>query len=202
MTPIAIYGLPRSGTNALTVLLARNLPIQIESAQPRTATRKHGTFARTSEPTVAIVRHPFSWLAAHYRTLPQRERTAWPTWDIYLRSNAMRGPLWVSMWNFAAGYYLWHPRENTTTVTYETLLSDPASVVQQVAAMLHCEPPAMLNVAAEYVAPHATGETLADIRKRELKDRMYLRKYTPKQLQWVRKHLDGELCEALYGGVP
>jgi hypothetical protein len=156
MTPIAIYGLPRSGTNALTVLLARNLPIQIESAQPRTATRKHGTFARTSEPTVAIVRHPFSWLAAHYRTLPQRERTAWPTWDIYLRSNAMRGPLWVSMWNFAA----------------------------------------------EYVAPHATGETLADIRKRELKDRMYLRKYTPKQLQWVRKHLDGELCEALYGGVP
>jgi len=66
---VKIYGLPRTGTNFLGVMIERNFGAQI--AGSRKSGWKHGTYVDTGIPCVGLVKNPYSWLVSlwKWRTL-------------------------------------------------------------------------------------------------------------------------------------
>jgi hypothetical protein len=172
MKSVKIYGLKRTGTNFLTVLLEQNLNVKVMTNKPNW---KHG-MVKCKKPTIAMVRHPLDWLGAIYRY----EKHKMP-FERFAKQGTM-----ISLWQFACSQYL---SKANYIVMYEDAIKDQEKTVCEVADYFE------LDRRGDFVSIKNKVAPAEKITNKKHTPTNYREWYDDKMLEKIRGIIDSSLLD-------
>lgn len=213
--PVKIYGLPRSGTNFLEFMLDRNFALRVMLFKYGW---KHGVPELHPLPSFFVVKNPYSWLWSVYNFAKVRTHifhiengVSFPTFVTgrYVWDADIAGPGSPHVLHSADNPVVYWNRMNALwakmalTVRFEDLLFDTSSVFDDIAEFLQLrERPSKIIWPDSAIRPagaRSAGESDRNVFGKSdfIKNRLYMKQYTPDLVDFVESHLDSDLRNEL-----
>jgi len=188
------FGLQRSGTNYLRLLLLENYDVDIAV---NSGGWKHGTYqdykqGEQASDYLVVSKHPLSWMVSMHRYLNSFLHMRAP-----FRAHLKRGTM-VQLWNFAHDH--WLRMQDTSPgkwafVRFESLVTEPESTCQKIARRLSLTPTGEFRNIERYVDRGRKKRRMFN-RTFYVKKR-YMKFYDAKLLAYIWDILDLRVMAAL-----